>query len=334
MKARKLPSGKWNIRVKVGTKDGITQYMSVTAPTRAEVERKAKEVAGESVDLTVQEACENFLEARRKELSPSTLRGYTGTMNAYIIRDKISGVKLDRISSPMLQEWVGRMDLSQKSKKNHYGFLMAVLRYYGVEKVFRVRIAPSEPVEMYTPTFEEVNQVMTVADPELRRAIALASFGLRRGEICALTAEDLDRENNTVRVSKAYAKAPDGSFVLKMPKTMKSIREVQITPGAMALMPRQGKIVSCSPDCITNRFVKAVNRAGVPHFRFHDLRSFFASVSLSSAGASSRTVQDLGGWQTDRVMKMHYVRAISDQKKKDVDAIMSVYEERLKMGTN
>ena len=335
MKARKLPSGKWNIRVKVGTKDGKTLYKSITGKSRADVEAQARVIDPEPTeDLTVQEACESFLKARKKELSPSTLRGYQGTFAKYIEEDRIGCVKLEKVSTPMLQEWVSRMDLSQKSKKNHYGFLLTVLRYYGIEKVFRVRIAPTEPVEMYTPTIEEVNRVMALVDDETRIAIALACFGLRRGEICALTSDDLDRMRNTVSISKALAKDPDGSFVLKMPKTKKSIRVVPITQAVMDLLPKSGQIVSCSPDVITNRFARAVREAGVHHFRFHDLRSFFASIALSSAvGSGSRTVQDLGGWQTDRVLKSHYDRSISDVRKKDEEAIILYFQNHLKMGT-
>lgn len=335
MKARRLPSGKWNIRVKIGTKDGKTVYRSITGETKAEVIRLAmQEESAEGADLTVSEACEGFLKARGRELSPSTLRGYEGTFRAYIDPDRLGCVRLSKITSPMLQEWVGRMDLSQKSKKNHYGFLLTVLRYYGVEKAFRVRIAPTEPKEMYTPTIDEVNRVLSFCDEETRIAVALACFGLRRGEVCALTAEDLDRRKNTVRISKAYAKSPSGEFVLKAPKTKKSIRLVPVTPAVMALLPTSGPVVSCSPDCITNRFARAVREAGVPHFRFHDLRSFFASIALSSAvGVGSRTVQDLGGWQTDRVMKSHYDRSISDVRKKDEENIIAFFSRNLSVNS-
>lgn len=332
MKARKLKSGRWNVRANVGTEGGKIVYRSITANTKQEALRKATEAEAKGYSPeSVQEACERFLAARRSELSPSTLRGYEGTLRAYILPDKIGAVKVASLSSAILQDWVNRMPVSRKTKKNHLGFLMAAIRFCDVEKAFRVRIAQTEPREMYTPTIEEVNLVLDVSDDELRRAIVLACFGLRRGEICALSADDLDRRNCRVRVSKAYAKAPDGSFVLKAPKTMKSRRVVPVTQGVMDLMPKEGPVVSCSPDAITLRFRKAVARAGVHHFRFHDLRSFFASIALSSAiGAGARSVQDLGGWQTDRVMKSHYERSMSDQKKKDVDAILDWFGRNLK----
>lgn len=333
MKATKLKSGNWNVRVYIGEVDGKKKWKSFTAKTKSEALRKAAAVEVGSYDgLSLVEACQRYIDERGPELSPSTVRGYISTFRAYVEPDAISRVRIDSITTPMLQSWIRRMNVSQKSKKNHLGFVLTVLRYFEIDKIFRVRIAPTEPKEMYTPTAEEVNKVMAVADPELRRAIALASLGMRRGEICALTAEDIDRQQHTVRVSKAYAKAPAGGFVLKMPKTQKSVREVPITPEVLAMMPEEGPVVNCSPDVITLRFIKAVKRAGVPHFRFHDLRSFFASSSLSAVGAASRTVQDIGGWKTDRVMRKHYDRTMTDQKQKDTDAIILYFSEKLKTG--
>ena len=286
-----------------------------------------------AMNMTVEEACEKFLKLRELELSPSTLRGYASTLSTYVMPDIIGAVKLDRLTTPILQDWVNRMEISKKSKKNHLGFVLTVARFFEVDKTFRVRIAESEKKELYTPTMEEINKVMEYADEELKRAICLACFGLRRGEICALTAEDFDRKKMTVRISKAYAKTSDNTFVLKPPKTMKSSRTVPISPEVMALMPTEGRVIECTPDCITGRFVKAVKRAGVERFRFHDLRSFFASISLSSAvGSASRTVQDIGGWQTDRVLKSHYERSISDQFRKDSEAIVLYFSDHLKTG--
>lgn len=334
MKAERLPSGKWRVRVYLGKENGKPVHKSVTADSKQEALRQAALYEPKkALNMTVEEACERFIELREKELSPSTLRGYKGTLDAYVKNDVIAAVKLDRLTSVIFQDWVNRMDVSKKTKKNHLGFVLAVVRFFEIDKVFRVRIAKEEKKEMYTPTMEEINLVMEYADEELKRAICLACFGLRRGEICALTSDDFDRKRNTVRISKAYAKTPENCFVLKSPKTMKSVRIVPISPEVIDMMP-EGRIITCSPDCITNRFAKAVERAGVKKFRFHDLRSFFASTALSTIGSASRTVQDLGGWQTDRVMKSHYDRSISDQFQKDSEAIVLYFTDHLKMNTN
>lgn len=333
MKAERLPSGKYRVRVYLGKENGRPRWKSITASDKEEALREAALYdRSKSNDMTVEEACERFIRLREGELSPSTIRGYHGTLKR-LKEDALGAVKLDKLTSAVLQQWVNGINASKKTKKNHLGFVLAVVRFFEVDKVFRVRIAPDIKKEMHTPTMDEVNLVLEYADEELTRAIALACFGLRRGEICALIGDDFDRENNSVRISKAFAKDADNFFVLKSPKTMKSTRVVPLPPAVVQMMPEEGKIVDCSPDCITNRFARAVNRAGVQKFRFHDLRSFFASVSLSTIGSASRTVQDLGGWQTDRVMKAHYDRSISDQFKKDSDAIVNYFADHLKMNT-
>lgn len=319
MKARKLKSGNWNIRVKTGTNNGKTIYSSVTAPTKSECEMLAAKMMGISItDITVKEACDRFLELRGPELSPSTIRGYKGTLSRYIEKDKISGVKLSKLTSPMLQEWVGRIKCSKKTKSNHLGFLLSVIRFHDVDKVFRVRIAPTGKKEMYTPTEAEVNKVLDLADDETHLAMSLACLGLRRGEVCALTADDVDRKNQTIRVNKALAKDSDGNWIVKTPKTKKSIRTVEAPLSLINILPTEGKLISVSPDVITLRFIEAVKNAGVPHFRFHDLRSFSASLQLSPViGASRMSVKDIHGWETDRMLEEHYDRSMADQKKKD-----------------
>lgn len=332
MKVERLPSGNYRARVSIKRADGTYTTKSVTAATKTEVRRLAGLIKNEthSGDLLVLEACERFLNAR--ELSPSTERGYRSTLKAYIEPDRIAAMKLSALSTATVQEWIARMPkgMSPKSKKNHLGFLTAVVGYFMEDKRFRVKIRDTAPRELYTPTVADINAVLAVADPVLERAIRLGMFGFRRGEICALEASDIDRKKNMVRISKAIAKGPGNVWVVKEPKTKSSIRWVQLPQEVINILPKRGRIVPVSPDVVTLRWTKAVERAGVPHFRFHDLRAFFASISVSSAiGASELTVQKIGGWKTNNVLRMHYERSISDQQQKDTDRIMKWYRKEI-----
>ncbi len=332
MKVEQLPSGNYRARVSIKRPDGTYTTKSVTAATKTEVRRLASLLKDDTPagELLVVEACERFLNAR--ELSPTTERGYRSTLKQYIEKDKIAAMKLSALKTSTVQEWIARMPkgMSPKTKKNHLGFLTAVVGYFMEDKRFRVKIRDTAPKELYTPTAQDIKAVLEVADPVLERAIRLGMFGLRRGEICALEASDVDRKRCMVRISKALAKGPDNSWVVKEPKTKSSIRWVQLPQELIDLLPKKGRVVPASPDVITLRFVKAVQRAGVPHFRFHDLRAFFASISVSSAiGASELTVQKMGGWRTNNVLKMHYERSISDQEQKDTERIMDYYEKEI-----
>lgn len=332
MKVEQLPSGNYRARVSIKRPDGTYTTKSVTAATKTEVRRLASLIKDDTPagELLVVEACERFLNAR--ELSPTTERGYRSTLKQYIEKDKIAAMKLSALKTTNVQEWIARMPkgMSPKTKKNHLGFLTAVVGYFMEDKRFRVKIRDTAPKELYTPTAQDIKAVLEVADPVLERAIRLGMFGLRRGEICALEASDVDRKRCMVRISKALAKGPDNSWVVKEPKTKSSIRWVQLPQELIDLLPKKGRVVPVSPDVITLRFVKAVERAGVPKFRFHDLRAFFASISVSSAiGASEITVQKMGGWRTNNVLKMHYERSISDQEQKDTERIMDYYEKEI-----
>lgn len=328
MKAEKLPSGNYRVRVSVGTVNGKRKWASVTAPTKKEALQKAVLLDPDASDLTLKEACEQFLAIRGPELSPTTLAVYEGTFRNYIKADVIGAVKIEKITTTVLQAWIGRMSCSGKTKKNHLGFVTSVLSFKELDRKFRVKIASGLQKDLYTPTMAEVNKVVACSDEVMKRAIALACFGLRRGEICALTADDVNRDACTVRVTKSMAKSKD-AWIIKEPKTKKSIRTVQLSRAVVDLLP-EGRLVPLNPNNVTQRFEDAVKRAGVPPFRFHDLRSFFASIALSSAvNAGRRSVQDIGGWKTDRVLGSHYDRAIKDQTAKDSAAIALYFANNL-----
>ena len=75
MKARKLKSGNWNVRVMVRGKS-----YSFTDPDRRRCLRRASEFAEqcrEDVDNPrLADALESFVESRSADLSPATVRGY------------------------------------------------------------------------------------------------------------------------------------------------------------------------------------------------------------------------------------------------------------------
>lgn len=333
MKAEKLPSGNYRVKRWNG-KNAAKKWDSITVKSKEEADRIIHLLELDAAAMTVEEACEGFLTMRRQELSPSTVRGYESTMRL-IKSDKLGAVKLLKLTTAHLQRWVNEMTCARKTKKNHLGFVIAALRFFEIEKVFRVRIAQAEEKQMYTPTVAEVNRVMDIADDELHLAICLGCLGLRRGEICALNAEDIDRDRMVLKITKAVVRTPEGGYAIKAPKTKKSKREVKFSEELLPLFPEEGRLIKSSPDAITLRFIKAVKKAGVPHFRFHDLRSFSASVALSpEVGASRMTVRDSHGWETDRMLEQHYERSMRDQKEKDEAKIIQFYSTHLHIKKN
>ena len=337
MKAEKLPSGSWRVRIVVGhTPDGKPIRKSVTAKKRQDALRLANEYVRPDYDATMslKDACSDYIKIRGSELSPSTVRGYWSTYRTHVQYDPLGQMALGKIKTPQLQEWISRMPGKAKTKRNHLGFVITAIKFFDEKAHFRVRIADELQDELYTPTIDEIKAVLSYCDEETTRAILLGIFGLRRGEICALTADDFERgERCLVRINKSLAKNDAGEWILKTTKTRGSVRWVEIPPVVMAAMPEEGPVISVSPDQISNRFVRARDKANVPHFRFHDLRAFFASIAVSSAiGASEKTVQDIGGWKTNNVLRRHYERTITAQREADTEKILDYFTKHLAAG--
>ena len=158
----------------------------------------------------------------------------------------------------------------------------------------------------------------------------LAALGtLRRGEVCALLASDI--QGNTVTVSKSYVW--DGSqYVLKAPKTVSSIRTVSLPPEAIKTILRDrsdsDSVVDMLPHQLSKAFARAVKRAGLPHFRFHDLRAYSASIR-HALGIPDQYIMADGGWKTDSVLKKVYRRSMEDKRKEFSEKTNEHFEKRL-----
>ena len=88
---------------------------------------------------------------------------------------------------------------------------------------------PEENIIVYTE--EEMQQIIDALyhEPENWRLMILCTFlgGFRRGELVALELDDLDFENNTIRVDENIPKKVSGKFLIGPPKNKKT-RHVQM----------------------------------------------------------------------------------------------------------
>lgn len=150
-------------------------------------------------------------------------------------------------------------------------------------------------------------QVADVADamPARYRALVLAAAwsGLRQGELLALTRADLELDANPprVRVRRGMRRADTGGMVVDLPKTRASVRTISLpAPLAATLNDHLAEFVGSEPDAwvfttasgsnparsnLNASFRRALDAAGVPPVRFHDLRHV-AQVLAAEAGAT------------------------------------------------
>lgn len=326
MNARKLPSGRWQSKVYVGTADGKKQFRSVTADSRKECLIKAAQIqadaqAGRDLKITVDQAVSRYIAAKRGVLSPATVAGYLSKQKLYITPQPIAACRLDQITPQKLQSWVSDLSgsVAKKTVINACSLLSASVRMFDPKADLSVRFPQGMRYEGYVPSTEEVLQVMAAAkeyDPRLYRACLLSAFAtLRRGEISCLTADDL--KGNLLRVEKDMVKDEAGRWIVKLPKTETSVRTVPLPQWVVDEMPKAGPLVDYRPDEITKWFGRVLKQLGLPHFRFHDLRKHAVSL-MAAQGVSMASIKDVGGWSNLQTPQRIYIKALADAHQREM----------------
>lgn len=329
--ARKLPSGAWNCRVFVGMVDGKRKYKSVTVPDpsrrgKKECERLASEIAlsrRTPTAATVYDAVQAYIDGKRAVLSPSTIRSYERYRRRM---EPIQSLPAELLTARSAQAWVNRLAVSYSPKyiRNIYGLLTASLAYAGLPSP-PVTFPSSAPKPLHTPSDAEIRVLLDHIsnNTPLRSACLLAAFGsLRRGEICALTPEDMD--GNRVTVCKSMVQDAEGSWHVKpMAKTDESNRVVVLPDFVMAEIALP---ISLHPEQVSNRFRRAVRSSGLPHFRFHDLRHYYVSIA-HALGVPDAYIMQMGGWKTDNVMHRVYRDTLPDVMQAEQDKLTAHFRD-------
>ncbi len=340
-KAKRLPSGRWRTRLYLGQNGkGKKVYKSFTATTKRESEFMASEyemnhIIRDSTKIlkkSVAEVVEAFINDRSKSLSPNTVRVYKNILkNQIMVLDK---TPVNTFTPTKHQQWVDRisLDLTPKGVQNANSLLVTALKYYKIT-VPPVQLPQKQYKELKIPTTEDVKRITEYFidrnDKDMVLAILLAAIGtLRRGEVCALTAEDVDFENKTISIRKSMARAEDGSMVLKEPKTFHSNRTIPLPGEVIRMMPKTGKIVNLNLNQISDRFYKAVIKLKMPRFNFHSLRHYAASI-MHAQNIPTQYIMERGGWKSEQTLNRIYRNSLDDYKKRFNDQTNNYFKDNL-----
>ena len=338
MKAKKLPSGSYRVRISLGKcEDGKYHYKSFTADTSEEAEYLAAEYrrSGDrrkrtSKDATtIKDAVEDYVDSHRAVSSPATVRGWNQVRNRYY--ENINWIPVKDFDTKRAQIFVSSLSadgLSPKSVRNIYGLLLSAVTYHDPDKVLRPVLPQKKRPQLHTPTDAEVKLLLDNAGKELKIAILLAAIGtMRRGEVCGLEYSDI--KENFIHVQRVVVKDEDKNWITKsVPKTSESERWIEYPQSVIDLIGTgRGRIIQANPDQISGRFRRLKKKLGIP-CRFHDLRHYAASI-MHALGVPDQYIMDRGGWRTDTVLKQVYRDVLEDKKNEFTTHANNYLEEKL-----
>lgn len=305
-KARKLSSGKWFIQLRLNG-----ESIPVTADTEAKCQAEAaaiksglKKVPNRSD--TLRAALDEYIEKRKKTLSPSTLYVY----NSY--RNNFFQSAMDKPFSRV--DWQAVIDAEEKAPKtikSAWTFASAAMAEKGfhanviLPKVQKKEMQWLSPDEI--PVFLNVIKGTSCELPAL-----LGLHSLRRSEMFGLDWGNVDLVAGTLSVKGAVVLGEDGRPVFKdTNKTKDSARTIPI------MIPRLREILTnCKQDggpVLTGRISAPQNQINkicrdnnLPEVGLHGLRRSFASLGYSLK-LSEKEIMTIGGWSDFRTVHRFYL---------------------------
>lgn len=163
------------------------------------------------------------------------------------------------------------------------------------------------------------------------------SAGMRIGEVCALTWQDIDTDNGVISVNRTIQRIyviEEGNrrteLILDTPKTKNSIREIPISKDLLKILKPFKKIVNPSFFVLTNDakpteprtyrsyYKNLMKELNMPELKFHGLRHSFATRCIES-NCDYKTVSVLLGHSNISTTLNLYVHPNMEQKKKAIE---------------
>lgn len=266
-------------------------------------------------------AAQKYIESKSSILSPSTIRSYASALKntpQFFKIKPISGISDNDIQLCINEYANGR---SAKTVRNLSAFISVVMKTVRPKYTSMASLPQKIKTEFYVPEDEDVKRILNASKgTRYEIPLWLAVFGLRRSEVCALLTSDLSKDN-IITVSKAKVEKSDGGYVIKTTKTVDSTRKVAISSYVADLIRElpEGEVYPYSPNQILKYLHDTQEKLGIPKFKLHALRHFFASTAREIMGDSY--VEKMGGWRPGSdIMKKVYDYTKRKQEKESQEA--------------
>lgn len=306
-----LPSGSYRYRKRINGR--LITLIFDHKPTQKEITiALAGEIDNIAPKTSFDSCARKMLKNKDTVISPGTMKNYAEYLDS-VLPDWFLCLKMNEIDQVHIQTVINDYSKTHKPKTVHnlHGFISSVMKMYRPNMTIRTTLPQKQKYEPYVPSTNEVKLILETSEhTQYHIPFQLGILGMRRGEICALTMDDI--YGNIVKIDKAlvYSKT-DGWFVKPTPKTEESNREIFIPDSLVDEIMFTGYIYEGFPNMLLKALHRFQKQLGIPSFRFHDLRHFYASYA-HSMGMSDADIMKSGGWKTDNVMKNVYRHAMKD----------------------
>lgn len=352
---------------------GLLEQKETSAPTEKEAIAKMREIQ-RSVEngtyqpkpsqLTLGQWLDEWSNNYLNSVKARTVESYKSNISNHFKPSPISKVKLTALTPIQIQKLYNSLrnrttgeKLSPKTMKNVHGCLhralqkavdLGLIRSNPADKADLPKVIPPEIMPLDETDIE--NFLKEIQGSEYADIFTVTLFlGLREGEACGMTWDEVDFTNGTVTIKHQLQKrrGTGGEYQITSPKNSKA-RTIHPAPSIMKLLEaikrkqflqmqevseiwsnELGFVFTHSdgshfcPQTVYLKFKDIARRIGRPDARFHDLRHSYAVQSLRN-GDDIRTLQENLGHHTAAFTLQTYAHA-TEQMKKDSASRMEAF---------
>lgn len=315
-------------------------------------------------DKTFAERFEKWLNVvHASSIGESSLTRYTSTFELWIATATYAGFKQDKIESIDIQEHLN--GLKPTIAERVYNLLSTYFKYCVLER--QLQFSPLATVNLPPRPYEKPKKdVLTRSDViKLNELFSNDSklfiykfalyTGMRVGEIMALTHNDVDLTNKTIRINKNLQRIQDRNgpkktkVVIGHPKTDDGTRSIPIYNDILMdlrihMVSEENKHLElgldfsrhamlftnglCKPlraDHLNENFKKLQKANGIEPVNFHKMRATFATM-LADGGVPVKTLMEILGDKDIETVLKHYTKVDMQAKSQAVKSIAKFTE--------
>lgn len=316
-------------------------------------------------DITLQEYMAKWLDNKKGNIKATTYEFYKNVIEGRI-NPVLGGISLAKLKPLHIQEFLDyytkNKEINSTTVKHYFATINTALN-----QAVKWQLIPSNPCAAIEPpkrkktkmnvlTPEQVNTLLeSVKNGKysvMYIPILLAvTCGLRRGEIIALTWDNVDLANGIITVSESAAIRVDGKNIITDTKTEAGQRSISMPPSIIPILKehrkqqaenklklgseyRDNNLVCCwpngaelTPNYITHTFKKVLKEAGLPDIRFHDLRHTNATLLLLQ-GVNTKVISERLGHSSIDVTLDIYGHILPEMQKEAAEKLDEIFSSR------
>ena len=298
---------------------------------------------------TVKGAYEDWLKVHSTQIKAATCCNYRSMFDNHIL-PILGHIKLTKLNSYHCQLLVDKLvetrpnsfEVVYEAFKTFINYLykMEYITKKHTDKVIAPKIAKDKKINFWTK--EELNEFLLFAKDNLKEQFyvayhTLAYTGMRIGELCALTWQDIDFNANTIKITKTVTRDNEGKHIIGSTKTEQSKADLFIDDQTVKILKswkasifvlgefKETDLVFMTPNktlfytTIVSAFRSHIKKAGSKKITLHGLRHTHASL-LFEMGMDLKEVSERLRHADTTITANVYVHLTDKQKQETAEA--------------